>query len=1128
MKRYLKNDSGIALIMVLLLMLVFTVLMLGFYFETTGEQSVAASDRDNAQTFYAAQGAIENMSSQMESFFATTASPTPSEVQSKLGTPPSIPIYNALGQSTSMTISFPVYTIANLATPATTNPTTPACTPNTSSLCSTPGLITGSGPLAGLNGILTPFLLTVVADGPAGTEVKMSRQVQAVAVPVFQFGIFSTTDLSFFAGPNFGFGGKTATNGNIYLLEGSGSTLTLNDKVSAYLNVITGQLSNGTTAATGSYTGTVDITVGEANGCPGASCASLTQGSVKCPSTCAAWTPNTNPPEPPWTANSSWSTISTGTGSGDFNGYIKDGNGGSTGGTGAKQLNLVLTLAGAQPIAMVERPCPTSTTSPCTSESPSSTVGQQRFFNQASMRILLSDQQSDITEYSTTQGVTSTPEPYPLAEVGSIGMSNVIQRTSTGTAYYLPATDSCHPAMAESPGNSAGSNGTTADSDYYYTSGTTLLGGYIKIEIQLSSNPGTWMDVTPEILSLGISRDIQEGGTLSPTGCTNTSIIHLEEKRPWPNMGAPTVPSPSSGGSLTSSDKYCFVVTATGPWGEVPGTETCDSTATSSSKKEIALSWSAYSYSGVTGYNIYCGTSSGAESVYYSVASTSTSDTITSCSTSTAPTGTAGTPPTTNLTTEASVQQALNFIPINMYDPREGEVRDITCPTCASPQTEPTMNGIMNMVEIDVGHLQQWFAGKLVPPYSTCTGTNVLSPLTGTVNSCGPLALGATPSSTVASPPQSGDYILYVSDRRNNCSQTTVGPCAAGNDTGQYGYEDVINPSSGTGTPNGTLDNGEDTNGNGVLDVYGGIARPLSCASIDTTGSTYFPTGQTTTKLASSSSCAFSSGSFMANLASPTSPSAAPLTRITSAASGTGYYEAQKNAVIFARHAVRLVDGALGNLPPYSAATLTTCPNMETTTTYPSQAGFSVATENPLYIWGDYNAVTTNANGFTKDETGECHIPSAVFADSVTLLSNNWTDAESFTNPTNPGNRPASTATWFRTAVIAGKNMSFPLPTFTSPSAPPDDFGTDGGVHNFLRYLEGWGTTLNYLGAMVSFYYSVYSDGVYKCCNTVYSAPTRSYGYDSDFTNIGSLPPGTPRFTTVNALSYQQAVLATQ
>ena len=63
MKNRETNDSGIALIVALLFILLLTIMMLGFYFQTTGEQNVAASDRDNTVTFYAAQGAIENMSS---------------------------------------------------------------------------------------------------------------------------------------------------------------------------------------------------------------------------------------------------------------------------------------------------------------------------------------------------------------------------------------------------------------------------------------------------------------------------------------------------------------------------------------------------------------------------------------------------------------------------------------------------------------------------------------------------------------------------------------------------------------------------------------------------------------------------------------------------------------------------------------------------------------------------------------------------------------------------------------------------------------------------------------------------------------------------------------------------------
>ena len=49
--------------------------------------------------------------------------------------------------------------------------------------------------------------------------------LQTVAIPVFQFGLFSENDLSFFAGPNFNFGGRVHSNANIFLAEGDGATL---------------------------------------------------------------------------------------------------------------------------------------------------------------------------------------------------------------------------------------------------------------------------------------------------------------------------------------------------------------------------------------------------------------------------------------------------------------------------------------------------------------------------------------------------------------------------------------------------------------------------------------------------------------------------------------------------------------------------------------------------------------------------------------------------------------------------------------------------------------------------------------------------------------------------------------
>ena len=205
----------------------------------------------------------------------------------------------------------------------------------------------------------------------------------------------------------------------------------------------------------------------------------------------------------------------------------------------------------------------------------------------------------------------------------------------------------------------------------------------------------------------------------------------------------------------------------------------------------------------------------------------------------------------------------------------------------------------------------------------------------------------------------------------------------------------------------------------------------------------------------------------------------------------------------------------------------------------PNNTGsFTVASENPVYVMGNYNA---NDAGF-----GNPHASAAVIADAVTLLSRNWNDLYSFDatsstygSPTNPGSssppvspptsgnpgRPAKSSN-FRLAVCAGKNQNFSRASVAG--TPSSDFGTDGGMNNFLRLLENWGSppngqqTLGYRGSLVSLYYSNYATGVFKCCNTVYKAPVRNFSFDTDFQNFALLPPGTPNFEDVVNVGFRQ------
>ena len=357
-----------------------------------------------------------------------------------------------------------------------------------------------------------------------------------------------------------------------------------------------------------------------------------------------------------------------------------------------------------------------------------------------------------------------------------------------------------------------------------------------------------------------------------------------------------------------------------------------------------------------------------------------------------------------------------DYAPLALFDTREGLVRD------TSPGSSVMLGGVMYYLTLDITNLSNWFKGTGV--YAADSGPTAYS---------------------------ENGYCVYFSDRRNNRN-------AANAETGDYGWEDVVNPGSSTGTANGSLDTGEDGNQNGVLDTYGEFPNYNGVASSVVAGST-------------------------APLDATARPATTQLTQS----------QAQNNRPVIFRRALKLVNGGLGNIVT---------------------PGLTIVAENPVYIQGDYNA--NQASGF-----GSPHAATAVIADAVTLLTNAWTDDESFTSPYSPGSRPRSGQSYYRVAIISGKNPSFPQPTGWASAT---DFGTDGGAHNFLRMLEGNGQTVNYRGSIATFFYSRQANGTYKCCTTVYDAPTRNFNFDTDFLNPTLLPPMTPVFRDLNTLTFSQEV----
>jgi type IV pilus assembly PilX-like protein len=322
-------------------------------------------------------------------------------------------------------------------------------------------------------------------------------------------------------------------------------------------------------------------------------------------------------------------------------------------------------------------------------------------------------------------------------------------------------------------------------------------------------------------------------------------------------------------------------------------------------------------------------------------------------------------------------------------------------------------------------------------------------------------------------------FAVYFSDRRGDLPDTSVTP---NKKTGSFGYNDFVNPSSvSSGCPDGALNGGEDLEGDGVLRTYGGTTETLPYSTYQLSG-------------------AVSSSKLNALSANPNcaSPAVWP---------GLVYnhtQEARENSPAFFRRALKIVDGSTLNLG-------TSCFSGGT-----PACGLTITAENPVYIMGDYNVPGLNM-------TSASSVATSVAGDAVTLLSDNWNDVNSFISPYDSGSRGA-VETKYRVALIGGKGIPF------SNIGATEDFGTDGGLHNFLRFLENWGSVnCDYGGSMVSFYYYRQAVGAYKNSGQVYSPPNRIYNYDTNF-SLGTqyLPPLTPKLHAINTIGFTQEINPTQ
>ena len=920
------RQSGIALLTTILLLLLMSSLLVGFMLMVTSGQRLSGMNNDYGRAFYGAEAGMEKMTADLGTLFNNTYAPSAAQLSVITSAPPNLPGIQFLNPdyTSGYMLTYPVDANGN---PAATN------------------ITIKSGPYQGMIALATPYTLTVTAHTNNGAEVKLQRTSQTVGIPMFQFGVFSETDLSFFPGPNFNFGGRVHTNGNLFLA--AGSTLTLSDKVTAFRDVVRTNLSNGWPTST-NYTGTVNITT--APGTASYRALGMSEGSLVGTLGSAK--------------NTSWPNISLG-----VTNYAGNIRGGATAPTNPLRL-AIATLGAAQPIDLIRRPVQNE-------DAANPGVLGERFYAQASLKILLSDNPQDIMQLPC---IDNTAQPFHLDDIAqTVATWATADAVALGNA--MVAAGTTRVPLAASAGGFPPTLGTyTANTYGYWQSlGSPSVSGYIKIEAQTAygSPCGTWRDVTREVLSLGYAgRNINR-----QTGAPALAPTLL----PWPLPGAAAEINPS-----TCADPHPNAVVRL---------------------ERIRDNPSNYVDSGAG----RCGMNG-------------------------------GNPPT----------QPMDYWPNVLFDTREGLRRDVK-PT-APFDGRVTLGGVMHYVELDVNNLARWFRGVI--------GTS------------GPL----TRDPAVAP----YNFVVYFSDRRTNYVAAAIPggwPPASptGNETGEYGFQDFVNSGNQFGCPNTTVDQGEDLDGLGPTPffTYGQASPPV-----------FFNPLLNNSILATVAdpNCAVAGvwpGTFLANS-----------------------NEARENPPSFFRRALKLVNGGLINLG--------TCPGGVA-------CGLTVATENPAYIQGDYNCGSSpTCTGFNDP-----HVATAVIADTFTFLSRNWNDVNSFLFPYQHANNQRNAATtYYRVGIVAGKGVSFQQPV---GYATPQDFGTDGGVHNFLRYVEDWGgQTLNYRGSILSMYYNRQGTGLYKCCTTVYSPPSRGYNFDVEFLQPSLLPPRTPMFRDVNTTGFSQLILPKQ
>ncbi len=1065
------NERGAALATALIIMSLLSVISMTVLAVVTHEVRIAGSDLQRTQTFYAAAAGMEKMTADFCELYARTSKPTQAQFDTIAASYPTELI------NEGFTFSKPDGSPGQLLTAdAVSNSTV---------------TIPNGSIFSGLVATVIPYTLDTTATQTAtGAQVRLQRKINNYLVPIFQFGMFSNEDLEVHPGPAFAFNGRVHANGNLYI----NGSMTFLSKVTTANELVVDLVRNGTTR-----TGSMSVKVPTvANPIP------LTIGSVVLGpnvSGTSAGNPGFFPGSPNGTFNATWNTTSVAAASAgvpnSFGGQV------ITRGTGGAPLLLPMQLEGNQTREIIKRRMPNDSPDPTTP----SALSQSRYHSKSQIRILIDDENpvgADAAGIPAGQGVNLSafdPIPLPNLATSSVVTANGGGRalwrvndvnTNFGDSYAETATSFVNQQQIATARQADTVRGVKALATKAITGATktnpisiTCTGhGYATGDIVVISGVGGTTAAIGEwtITVTGANTfTIPVSGTSSGNYTANTGTVYALRKSPNgtvipfgagltgriliqivdANNVARDVTQQILSMGVTEGEPNAIVYLQRPLWAAF--TQGSRDSSTASPTPNPALNGdSAYSNC-LT--DILTKTHLGADGE------------IRVDSTNGYPTKDGTYDYLTKIVDDAGQPLRLDAAPsLNIADWGT-----------SAWNTNKEWNSVVpiNVYNVREGYIDSSTSATTVYERGITNVTeinmrNLARWLDGVYNNN--LLAGTNATSNFIGSPDG--YTVYVSDRRGDKVKAMVDSGVNVNSTnGMVDNEDIYGP-------NGNLDAGEDVQQTGAM-VKDVTELPDPAALAGGYGADAFKRALTV----------------------------AAWSNLDAGGINHRYF----------RNAVRIFNGE--NLQITGGAGLLS----------PTK-GITISSENMVYIWGNYNTTGINAapaDGVSclNDATGVCRylgsqVPSSIVCDAFFPLSKTFFDSETAMYPDNLGLRLADRSlpnfgaeTSLRAAILAGNNLSALASSPDAGNSAANESRLNGGMHNFPRFLENWGSQrFNLVGSLIPLYHSTQALGQYNANSTIYSPPTRDWAFDITFTDPNKLPPGTPLFQHIEPTGFKQVL----